>query len=437
MAYFSREDIRILRVLREPAGGIAAGELRLFPLPAQFGGQRLHELPRYALPAQNPQSTTLGSGATVTVSGAYARNTGSVTIITSSQAAPWTILDCQGGVYSGTGNGVAQAVPTGPITICWGHLYGYSTPNPNPEMHALGLNETATFNGDFIREKGTVSVQVTPDSAPWSFVDGDGIEHSGTGNASIIDIPTGDIEMSWGTIPGQIPPYPNPVIQTLFNGDNVMFDGAYTAPHEWTGFNQQPQDGRAYAGSTCALSVSLGWEDPYLAFTWWHKSGNAPAQVGTNTAQLDLDPVSPDDTGQYWCNVSYNGSTYSSNTATLSVADHLTIDRQPQGGLQHAGGTYTFDVGITGGFAPFTYSWKHDGVEVGTNPTLTLNNLGIANVGTYTVEVSDSYVDVVQSEPASLSINEGLPVGSAATGGIVVLAVALLALRRIRNRSCN
>lgn len=85
------------------------------------------------------------------------------------------------------------------------------------------------------------------------------------------------------------------------------------------------------------------------------------------------------------------------------------IVSQPQSLVVAPGTTATFTVGADGA-APFTYQWFFNGTSLGAgavDATLTLNNVGAGQVGTYWVVVSNS-VNAVTSLPVTLSINPSL-----------------------------
>lgn len=73
-----------------------------------------------------------------------------------------------------------------------------------------------------------------------------------------------------------------------------------------------------------------------------------------------------------------------------------------------AGGTATFNVTATGD-APLNYQWSFEGQNIGTNSsTLTVNNVGLAEMGHYRVTVSNN-VSTTTSEPALLVVTGVAP----------------------------
>ena len=97
------------------------------------------------------------------------------------------------------------------------------------------------------------------------------------------------------------------------------------------------------------------------------------------------------------------------NTAMLTVANHLQITAPPTNEKLPLGASCTFMVAATGGFAPLTYTWRHYGRIVGSDPTLTIDPIGEADFGSYTVEIVDSMNDAIQAGPVELMENVPLP----------------------------
>jgi len=79
-----------------------------------------------------------------------------------------------------------------------------------------------------IPPRGNVTIQVTPSDAPWSLTDGDGGIHQGIGDATLTDVPAGQITLTWGTLHNYVTPTPNPVIRQLGDGETETFSGTYT-----------------------------------------------------------------------------------------------------------------------------------------------------------------------------------------------------------------
>jgi hypothetical protein len=79
----------------------------------------------------------------------------------------------------------------------------------------------------YVRQTGTVVVEVTPDNASWSFTDGNGALHSGSGNATVPSVDAGSIALSWETLSGYDPLTPNSVMKQLVKDGTVIFREIY------------------------------------------------------------------------------------------------------------------------------------------------------------------------------------------------------------------
>lgn len=87
---------------------------------------------------------------------------------------------------------------------------------------------------------GTVYIRVTPDSAPWSLTDSEGGVHSGAGDATLTEIPSGDVSLTWGNLAGAVAPSPNPETRYLAGGSSVTFDGVYELIYATVTINVEP-----------------------------------------------------------------------------------------------------------------------------------------------------------------------------------------------------
>jgi hypothetical protein len=89
----------------------------------------------------------------------------------------------------------------------------------------------------------------------------------------------------------------------------------------------------------------------------------------------------------------------------LATVPPLTIVNQPTDVTVSSGGTATFSVGVSGGFAPFSYQWALNGTNINgaTNSVLTLNNASVTNVGIYTVTITNSLGNSITSTGAALT----------------------------------
>ncbi|MFH2052212.1 MAG: S8 family serine peptidase, partial [bacterium] len=141
--------------------------------------------------------------------------------------APWTI-DSPLGTFNFSGDLTRAGVPTGNYTITWGDVAGWIT--PAPETLALTVNDTITFNGVYteIPTTGTIVINPDPDAlgAPWSLEGPGAATYAGSGDSTMVDMPTGDYTVTWGEVAG----WNTPAGETLAlaGGGTATFDGLYT-----------------------------------------------------------------------------------------------------------------------------------------------------------------------------------------------------------------
>jgi hypothetical protein len=104
------------------------------------------------------------------------------------------------------------------------------------------------------------------------------------------------------------------------------------------------------------------------------------------------------------------------NTARAQSADLVdqsvfpTITAQPVDQAVTVGANATFNVQAVNGD---TYQWQSNGVDIvgQTNSTLTLQNVGVNNAGSYSCNVSQSGGDAVPTRAASLNVEAPLDMG--------------------------
>ena len=133
----------------------------------------------------------------------------------------------------------------------------------------------------------------------------------------------------------------------------------------------------------------------------WQWKFNGKEIVGANTSALNLRNVQASDTGEYTVTVSNLGGSASA-TAQLRLT---TLPVDPVQQTKFVGETAQFSISVSGA-GPFTYQWQKDGSDIagGTNATLALRNLTLADAGTYAVKVrAGDYVAV--SPNASLRVD--------------------------------
>ena len=200
------------------------------------------------------------------------------------------------------------------------------------------------------------------------------------------------------------------------SGYSVPFTVAATgAPTTYGYFHYQWQ--RSTNGGANWTDLTNG--TPYTAVT------SATLHVGTNITMSGH---------QFRCQVSNTAGTVTSNVATLSVGLVPAVTTQPVSVSTTAGQPASFSV-VVSGTGPFTYVWSNYSTPVpgGTGATLNLANVQAADVGAYSVYVTNAYgvtrsnvgtlsvaaaapVFTVDPQPASVAVGQGVTFSATATG---------------------
>lgn len=185
----------------------------------------------------------------------------------------------------------------------------------------------------------------------------------------------------------------------------------------WRGFTAPLQDAKVHVGETYTLSVEAEYGCIAPAFSWWFEGGSkTPELLGTERS-LTLTDLDAAAAGSYWCAVEYDGARYCSNTAVLSVADHVSIGTHPKDTRAYENDDTILSVSATGGHQPLSFVWRKSGEEVGQGATLALDTLREADSGIYTAEVRDSAGETLESTEARVEIRPHLRITKQPQGG--------------------
>ncbi len=173
----------------------------------------------------------------------------------------------------------------------------------------------------------------------------------------------------------------------------------------------QPSAASVIEGTTATFTVVATGTAP-LTYVWRKDSS---VVAGATGATLTLPNVALTAAGGYTVEVGNAFGSVTSSSVALSITALVTaptIVKQPASLAANPGASATFAVEASG-TAPFTYVWKKDTTVIAgaTGATLTLTNVTAADVGSYSVTVSNS-ADSATSSAATLTLNVPVAVGA-------------------------
>ena len=171
-----------------------------------------------------------------------------------------------------------------------------------------------------------------------------------------------------------------------------------------------PESQTAQAGSTVDLQVDAGGYPP-PSYQWFFNGTNAID--GATNSILELTNILFPKSGAYTVVIANAYGSVTSLVATLTVQDPSIIT-QPVSQTIHPMQTAVFSI-VADGTPPLSFQWFKDGLSlnVGGNisgvqtSTLTLSNVLVADVGGYSVIVSNAYGSVT-SAVAALAVNQAV-----------------------------
>ncbi len=193
----------------------------------------------------------------------------------------------------------------------------------------------------------------------------------------------------------------------------------YTFPRLFA-ITSQPMDVKVPSGQKASFTVAAGGEG--LKYQWqyknagaanWSNSGAAAAKTATMNFTVGTDKTL--NGRQYRCIVTdAYGKSLTSNAATLTVTEPLTITKQPVNAAAEAGKSVTFSVTATG--EGLTYQWQYKNANALTwsnsgavvaktaNMTFTVGTDKSLNGRQYRCVVKDQYGSSVTSNAATLTV---------------------------------
>jgi hypothetical protein len=178
---------------------------------------------------------------------------------------------------------------------------------------------------------------------------------------------------------------------------------------------QQPLGRIVPAGSSLILSVGACGTPPFN-YQWFFNG--APVSNGTN-AVLQLSNLQSQNTGSYFAIASNAFGAATSSVALISLGALPTITTQPQDWTTNSGNQATFSVAAQGN--GLGYQWRFNAIPIdgATSSILTLSVVTLANVGDYSVLVSNA-AGVVTSDTAHLTVVPSLQITAQPQGRSVL-----------------
>ena len=164
----------------------------------------------------------------------------------------------------------------------------------------------------------------------------------------------------------------------------------------------QPQSQTIAIGGSVTFTVSANGLSP-LSYQWM-KDGSAIS--GSTASTLTLSNIQSGNAGTYTVVVTNSVGNVTSNGAVLTVSTAApSIITQPQSQTIVAGQSVTFSV-IATGTASLSYQWYKSGTAIAgaTLSSYSISNAQAANVGTYTVIVSNGTLPNATSSGAVLTV---------------------------------
>lgn len=199
----------------------------------------------YTPPVPNPTVFSLAQNEVKRIVGAYVPVIGvgegivSVTLYPPAAAnagAQWRLF---GDEWRVSGGMVASR--DGEQTILFSDIPGWITPE---DMTVNVVRDiTNYFDATYVRLSGTVVVDVTPDNAYWTLTDSDGGTYTRIGDATLTEVPSGEVSITWGELEGYEPPQPNPASYTLEADATLNITGDYIESILTAGFSAFPLTG--------------------------------------------------------------------------------------------------------------------------------------------------------------------------------------------------
>jgi hypothetical protein len=183
---------------------------------------------------------------------------------------------------------------------------------------------------------------------------------------------------------------------------------------------KDPQSVKVPPGATLNLEVTVSGSPP-LTYQWYIDDQIIPGAV---TSNFTLTNIQVTDSGNYTARVSNSFGSATSQIAIVAVGLAPEIIHQPLGQIITLGEDVILTVEAIGS-PPLSYQWRFNGIPLATPnaSTLEINNIQKANVGRYSVVVSNA-VGSTTSADALISYQQKLISGNFQDSGLFKLELS-------------
>lgn len=187
-------------------------------------------------------------------------------------------------------------------------------------------------------------------------------------------------------------------------GNNRILDGevdmgAYETEDPNTAITSQPQDITACIGENFSLSIEAAGNG---TITYqWYKDDNLI--IGATNSTYQIISCANDDAGEYFCIVTSDCGSVTSNIAILTVAPLVVITTQPENATVCNGTDATFTIVADNANS---YQWQFEGSDISGANSATLFLAGVTDLdaGNYTCNITGDCGNVT-SDIATLIVN--------------------------------
>ncbi len=151
----------------------------------------------------------------------------------------------------------------------------------------------------------------------------------------------------------------------------------------------QPVVQQIFTGSNATFTVSATTTNPPIRYQWCFNGADLP---GETNESLTIANAQVPNVGNYQVVVTDSKSYTPSAVVKLDLIDALFITTQPADVATRAGSNATFTVSVYG-TAPFHAQWRFNDTDLpdATNLVLAVSNVQAAQLGDYTVVVTNTY----------------------------------------------